>query len=92
MTFVDRLLDNHAILCERPKPCYRKTSAQSDQSPAQLFCSTHVAKVANRKMSLRSLVRKHALELSYNAFVVVVVLLFYVHDKHLRSCGDGLLT
>ena len=21
--------------------------------------------------------------------VVVVVLLFYVHDKHLRSCGDG---
>ena len=24
--------------------------------------------------------------------VVVVVLLFYVHGKHLRSCGDGQLT
>ena len=24
--------------------------------------------------------------------VVVVVLLFYVHDKHLRSCRDGQLT
>ena len=24
--------------------------------------------------------------------VVVVVLLFYVHDKHLRSCRDGHLT
>ena len=24
--------------------------------------------------------------------VVVVVLLFYVHSKHLRSCGDGQLT
>ena len=26
------------------------------------------------------------------AFVVVVVLLFYVHGKHLRSCRDGQLT
>ena len=26
------------------------------------------------------------------AAVVVVVLLFYVHDKHLRSCRDGQLT
>ena len=69
MTCVGRLLDNHAILCEQRKPCYRKTSAQSDQSLAQLLCSTHVAKVANRKTSLRSLVRKHALELSYNASV-----------------------
>ena len=25
-------------------------------------------------------------------FVVVVVLLFYVHGKHLRSCRDGQLT
>ena len=24
--------------------------------------------------------------------VVIVVLLFYVHDKHLRSCRDGQLT
>ena len=24
--------------------------------------------------------------------VIVVVLLFYVHDKHLRSCRDGQLT
>ena len=24
--------------------------------------------------------------------IVVVVLLFYVHGKHLRSCRDGLLT
>ena len=24
--------------------------------------------------------------------VVVVLLLFYVHGKHLRSCGDGQLT
>ena len=24
--------------------------------------------------------------------VVVVALLFYVHDKHLRSCRDGQLT
>ena len=27
-----------------------------------------------------------------NFFVVVVVLLFYVHGKHLRSCKDGQLT
>ena len=26
-----------------------------------------------------------------NEFVVVVVLLFYVHGKHLRSCWDGQL-
>ena len=26
------------------------------------------------------------------SFVVVVVLLFYVHGKHLRSCRDGQLT
>ena len=26
------------------------------------------------------------------SFVVVVVLLFYVHGKHLRSCWDGQLT
>ena len=26
------------------------------------------------------------------AVVVVVVLLFYVHGKHLRSCRDGQLT
>ena len=26
---------------------------------------------------------------SYAKFVVVVVLLFYVHGKHLRSCRDG---
>ena len=29
---------------------------------------------------------------SSNGFVVVVVLLFYVHGKHLRSCRDGQLT
>ena len=27
-----------------------------------------------------------------NVVVDVVVLLFYVHHKHLRSCRDGLLT
>ena len=27
-----------------------------------------------------------------SGFVVVVVLLFYVHGKHLRSCRDGQLT
>ena len=27
-----------------------------------------------------------------NGLVVVVVLLFYVHDKHLRSCRDGQFT
>ena len=27
-----------------------------------------------------------------NTLVVVVVLLFYVHGKHLRSCRDGQLT
>ena len=28
----------------------------------------------------------------YEGFVVVVVLLFYVHSKHLRSCRDGQFT
>ena len=28
----------------------------------------------------------------YFFVVVVVALLFYVHDKHLRSCRDGQLT
>ena len=32
------------------------------------------------------------LKCSYLASVVVVVLLFYVHGKHLRSCRDGQLT
>ena len=31
-------------------------------------------------------------EFSQPANVVVVVLLFYVHGKHLRSCRDGQLT
>ena len=30
--------------------------------------------------------------IQYPFIVVVVVLLFYVHDKHLRSCRDGQLT
>ena len=29
---------------------------------------------------------------TYKVVVVVVVLLFYVHRKHLRSCRDGQLT
>ena len=29
---------------------------------------------------------------TYELVVVVVVLLFYVHGKHLRSCRDGQLT
>ena len=29
---------------------------------------------------------------SFNRIIVVVVLLFYVHGKHLRSCRDGQLT
>ena len=29
---------------------------------------------------------------SIRGFVVVVVFLFYVHGKHLRSCQDGQLT
>ena len=28
----------------------------------------------------------------FDVVVVVVVLLFYVHGKHLRSCRDGQLT
>ena len=39
-TFMDRLLDNHAIVCEQRKSCYQKMSAQLDQSPAQLLCLT----------------------------------------------------
>ena len=31
------------------------------------------------------------IEGGYRGFVVVVVLLFYVHGKHLRSCRDGQL-
>ena len=31
-------------------------------------------------------------ELKENNKVLVVVLLFYVHGKHLRSCRDGQLT
>ena len=29
---------------------------------------------------------------AYFLVVIVVALLFYVHDKHLRSCRDGQLT
>ena len=36
--------------------------------------------------------RKSVAKFSNNAAVVVVVLLFYVHGKHLRSCRDGRLT
>ena len=32
------------------------------------------------------------LKVIYQKKVVVVVLLFYVHGKHLRSCRDGQLT
>ena len=31
-------------------------------------------------------------EFQFKVDVVVVVLLFYVHGKHLRSCWDGQLT
>ena len=31
-------------------------------------------------------------ELIWPSVVVVVVLLFYVHGKHIRSCRDGQLT
>ena len=30
--------------------------------------------------------------MGYEQLMVVVVLLFYVHGKHLRSCRDGQLT
>ena len=36
-------------------------------------------------------VRRNVVYSLYND-VVVVVLLFYVHGKHLRSCRDGQLT
>ena len=39
---------------------------------------THLSKVQIKKME--------------SVVVVVVVLLFYVHGKHLRSCRDGQLT
>ena len=33
-----------------------------------------------------------ALSVDLSIVVVIVVLLFYVHGKHLRSCRDGQLT
>ena len=37
-------------------------------------------------------IQKMQMEWQTMYFVVVVVLLFYVHGKHLRSCWDGQLT
>ena len=34
----------------------------------------------------------HTAQMAQPYMVVVVVLLFYVHGKHLRSCRDGQLT
>ena len=39
-----------------------------------------------------NLIFKRAIKPFIHVVVVVVVLLFYVHGKHLRSCRDGLLT
>ena len=36
--------------------------------------------------------RKNIRDFHEGQLSVVVVLLFYVHGKHLRSCGDGQLT
>ena len=42
------------------------------------------------KLSFISLIIQHGQE--RHGIVVVVVLLFYVHGKHLRTCQDGQLT
>ena len=34
----------------------------------------------------------HVFDLFVNFIAVVVVVLFYVHGKHLKSCWDGQLT
>ena len=43
-------------------------------------------------VEIRSLSEKDLLVFIHDPLVVVVVLLFYVHGKHLRSCRDGQLT
>ena len=58
--------------------------------------STAIVAEAVLKINQSSLPRAipGAISLLCNSLVVVVVvaLLFYVHGKHLRSCGDGQLT
>ena len=44
-------------------------------------------------MSVEAMVLANSMDVtSKGSVVVVVVLLFYVHGKHLRSCWDGQLT
>ena len=45
-----------------------------------------------RVLRERSSITLLVFRVAYVCFVVVVVLLFYVHGKHLRSCRDGQLT
>ena len=47
----------------------------------QLFRDWHCTYMVSRQLSIKKESR-----------IVVVILLFYVHGKHLRSCWDGQLT
>ena len=62
-------------------------------------------KISSQYFGKKMVVLLHIVHLNFNIFltydvvslnnrfvVVVVVLLFYVHGKHLRSCRDGQLT
>ena len=52
--------------------------------------------LSNGKRDMKRIVNSRLNLMTFNcdlgSVVVVVVLLFYVHGKHLRSCRDGLLT
>ena len=61
--------------------CELSDSIPSYLNGGQVYTATHVALYVS--CNIMSCV---------NVVVVVVVLLFYVHGKHLRSCRDGQLT
>ena len=58
------------------------------------FIFSYIGKVIlirERNITLKEFFQRYNLSQRY-LFVVFVVLLFYVHGKHLRSCRDGQLT
>ena len=67
---------------------FQRTEQEIIASNASNNNSCSTCKEINAARLLSLFLLSHTLTLK----VVVVVLLFYVHGKHLRSCRDGQLT
>ena len=71
---------------------YRGTTPDVETSAPLLLRKLEVILIPKLSCLVIACWLDEVFKINYNVVVVVVVLLFYVHGKHLRSCRDGQLT